>query len=183
MAASLRPAGTTLVPGSANASQGAIPDTKRLYTIKVARLEPIALIPPFLPTGFLPEGMHEAFEGEVMDRFAAGSVERKRLGRQISRWMRLCRSSGALRFCLNGSFVTAKESPNDADAVVLLGTDFADRVARGNLDAIELSEILGMRPTEHLFAAEDRRDWDDWIHFFSRTSDPATRKGLVEVVL
>ena len=74
-------------------------------------------------------------------------------------------------------------SPNDADAVVLLGTDFADRVARGNLDAIELSEILGMRPTEHLFAAEDRRDWDDWIHFFSRTSDPATRKGLVEVVL
>ena len=118
-----------------------------------------------------------------MDRFAAGSVERKRLGRHISRWMRLCRSSGALRFCLNGSFVTAKESPNDADAVVLLGSDFADRVARGNLDAIELSEILGMRPTEHLFAAEDRRDWDDWIHFFSRTSDPATRKGLVEVVL
>jgi len=154
-----------------------------MYTTKVARPEPIALIPPFLPTGFLPEGMHEAFEGEVMDRFAAGSVERKRLGRQISRWMRLCRSSGALRFCLNGSFVTAKEAPNDADAVVLLGSDFADRVARGNLDAIELSEILGMRPTEHLFAAEDRRDWDDWIHFFSRTNDPAIRKGLVEVVL
>jgi hypothetical protein len=40
-----------------------------------------------------------------------------------------------------------------------------------------------MCPTEHLFAAEDRRDWDDWIRFFSRTSDPATRKGLVEVVL
>jgi hypothetical protein len=127
--------------------------------------------------------MHEAFEGEVMDRFAAGAAERKRLGRQVSRWIRLCRSSGARRFCLNGSFVTAKESPNDADAVVLLGPEFADRVARGNLDAIELAEILGMRPAEHLFAAEDHRDWDAWIHFFSRTSDPATRKGLVEVLL
>jgi hypothetical protein len=141
------------------------------------------LIPQFQPNGFLPEGLHEAFEGEVMDRFATGSVARKRFGRQVGRWMRLCRSAGALRFCLNGSFVTAKESPNDADAVVLLGQDFADRIARGNLDAIELSEVLGMRPTEHLFAAEDRRDWDDWIQFFSRTSDPPSRKGLVEVLL
>jgi hypothetical protein len=150
--------------------------------------------PPLPPTG-IPEtkalafgfqdvaAMREAVEGEVMDRFATGSVERKRLGRQVSRWMRLCRSAGALRFCLNGSFVTAKESPNDADAVVLLGQDFTDRIARGNLEAIELSEILGTRPTEHLFAAEDRRDWDDWLQFFGRTSDPASRKGLVEVLL
>jgi hypothetical protein len=135
------------------------------------------LIPEFQSNGFLPEGVHEAFEGEVMDRFAAGSVERKRLGRQFGRWMRICRSSGALRFCLNGSFVTAKESPNDVDAVVLLGSDFADRVARGNRDAIELSEILGMRPTEHLFAAEDRRDWDDWMDSRAADQRPRTRSS------
>lgn len=40
-----------------------------------------------------------------------------------------------------------------------------------------------MRPMEHLFAAEDRRDWDDWINFFSRTSESATKKGLIEVLL
>jgi len=34
--------------------------------------------------------------------------------------------------------VTAKEVPNDADAVVLLGPDFATRIARGNVDAILL---------------------------------------------
>ena len=46
-----------------------------------------------------------------------------------------------------------------------------------------LAEILDSRPNEHLFAAEDRRDWDDWIDFFSRTIDPTVRKGLVEVTL
>ena len=79
--------------------------------------------------------------------------------------------------------MTAKEVPNDADAVVLLGPDFANRIARGNVDAILLAEILDSRPNEHLFAAEDRRDWDDWIDFFSRTIDPTVRKRLVEVTL
>ena len=63
------------------------------------------------------------------------------------------------------------------------GPDFATRIARGNVDAILLAEILDSRPNEHLFAAEDRRDWDDWIDFFSRTIDPTVRKGLVEVTL
>jgi hypothetical protein len=98
-------------------------------------------------------------------------------------WIRLCRSAGATRLCVDGSFVTAKEVPNDADAVVLLGPDFATRIARGNVDAILLAEILDSRPNEHLFAAEDRRDSDDWIDFFSRTIDPTVRKGLVEVTL
>ena len=69
------------------------------------------------------------------------------------------------------------------DAVVWLGADFSDLVERGHPDAVELAEILGMRPMEHLFAAEDRRDWDDWINFFSRTSGSATKKGLIEVLL
>jgi hypothetical protein len=79
--------------------------------------------------------------------------------------------------------VTAKEVPNDVDAVVWLGADFAERITRGNVDAIVLAEILGTRADEHLFAAEDGRDWDDWIDFFGRTNDPSVRKGLVEVML
>ena len=119
----------------------------------------------------------------MLSRFATGSPQRSLLGRTISHWIRLCRSAGATRLCVDGSFVTAKELPNDADAVVLLGPDFATRIARGTVDAILLAEILDSRPNEHLFAAEDRRDWDDWIDFFSRTIDPTVRKGLVEVTL
>ena len=79
--------------------------------------------------------------------------------------------------------MTAKEVPNDVDAVVWLGADFAERMTRGNVDAIVLAEILGARADEHLFAAEDGRDWNDWIDFFSRTNDSSVRKGLVEVML
>ena len=105
------------------------------------------------------------------------------LGATSAQRLQLGRSCRARRFCLNGSFVTAKASPHDADAVVWLGADFSDLVERGHPDAVELAEILGMRPMEHLFAAEDRRDWDDWINFFSRTSGSATKKGLIEVLL
>ena len=141
------------------------------------------MIPPFCLDGLLPAGLHRATETETLARFAVGSPERKRLGRTVSHWLRLCRSAGSKRFCLNGSFVTAKEVPNDVDAVVWLGADFAERMTRGNVDAIVLAEILGARADEHLFAAEDGRDWNDWIDFFSRTNDSSVRKGLVEVML
>lgn len=141
------------------------------------------MLPHFQLNGLLPEGLHAASEAEALERFGEGSPERRRLGQAVSRWLRLCHSSGAKRFCLNGSFVTAKPSPSDADAVVLLGDDVNERIARGHVDAILLADVLGARPGDHLFAAESRRDWDDWIDFFTRTVDPAVRKGLVEVVL
>ena len=141
------------------------------------------MIPPFRLDGLLPKGLHRASEFDVIARFAIGTPERKRLGRTVAHWLRLCRSAGAKRFCLNGSFVTAKEAPNDADAVVWLGPDFTERIAKGNLDAIELADLLGTRADHHIFAAEDGRDWDDWINFFTRTTDPSVRKGLVEVKL
>lgn len=88
------------------------------------------MIPPFLPDGRLPEGLHIASEGEMLSRFATGSRR------------------------------SAEPNP------------VAYRPAQ--------ETSLGR---EHLFAAEDRRDWDDWIGFFSRTIDPTVRKGLVEVTL
>lgn len=43
--------------------------------------------------------------------------------------------------------------------------------------------LLTRRP-EELFAAEDRRDWDDWIESFSRTRESdSRRKGIVEIEL
>ena len=43
--------------------------------------------------------------------------------------------------------------------------------------------ILNRMP-EEIFAAEDKRDWDDWIEFFSKTRELDNReKGLVEIIL
>jgi hypothetical protein len=57
-------------------------------------------------------------------------------------------------------------------------------VSRGEIAALELDMMLTTRQPEEIFAAEDRRDWDDWIQFFGRTREADNRKnGLVEVQL
>lgn len=80
--------------------------------------------------------------------------------------------------------MTAKEDPNDIDAVVLLADDFDAQIS-GGLDApLELEEMLLTRHPEEIFAAEDLQDWDDWVEFFSRTRElDGRRKGLLEIEL
>lgn len=56
------------------------------------------------------------------------------------------------------------------------------RVSNGNLEAMELEMMLLTRRPEEIFAAEDRRDWDDWLDFFSRTRESdGRREGVVEI--
>jgi hypothetical protein len=91
---------------------------------------------------------------------------------------------GGLRLLLDGSFVTAKQNPDDVDAVVLLPPDFDKQIERGSEAALELETILLTRRPEELFAAEDDSDWEEWVEFFSRTRGvDRRRKGLVEIQL
>jgi hypothetical protein len=61
---------------------------------------------------------------------------------------------------------------------------FSNRVSRGDTDAVELEMMLVSRVPEEIFAAEDRRDWEEWVEFFGRTREADNRrKGIVEVKL
>lgn len=140
------------------------------------------MIRDFRDDGYLPEGLHLATEAEVTFRFGAHTPGRKRLALRLRRAIDLARAVSARRLFVDGSFVTAKPEPNDVDAVVWLPPDFVIRVSNGNLEAMELEAMLLTRRPEEIFAAEDRRDWDDWLEFFSRTREPdGRRKGLVEI--
>jgi hypothetical protein len=86
----------------------------------------------------------------------------------LKRWLELARIVGAKRFLVDGSFVTAKETPRAIDSVVLLPNDFAELVANGHEAAVELEAMLLTRQPEEIFAAEDVADWDGWVEFFSR---------------
>ena len=142
------------------------------------------MIPEFRDDGYLPDGVHVATEPEITFRFGTATARRRRLALRLRRWIELSRSVGAKRLLVDGSFVTAKPDPNDVDAVVWIGADFVDRVSRGDVDAVELEMMLVNRQPEEIFAAEDRRDWDDWVEFFSRTREADGRtKGVVEVEL
>jgi hypothetical protein len=141
-------------------------------------------IPTFRPDGYLPPGVHVALEAAVMFRFGTATKRRRRLTLRLRRWLELARSVAARRFFVDGSFVTAKEEPEDIDAVVLLPADFQEQIDRGVIAAVELEEMLLTRQPEELFAAEDERDWADWLEFFGRTREAdGRRKGVVEIHL
>jgi hypothetical protein len=142
------------------------------------------MIPDFRDDGYLPEGIHIVTEAEITFRFGSGTPRRRRLIIRLRRWLELSRQTHARRFLVDGSFVTANDEPRDIDAVVLLADDFEQQVSTGLAAALELEEMLLTRRPEEIFAAEDTRDWNDWVEFFSRTREAdGRRKGLLEVDL
>ena len=142
------------------------------------------MIPDFRDDGYLPEGLYATTEADVTFRFGSSTPRRRRLILRLRRWLELTRLTHARRFLVDGSFVTDKSEPNDIDAVDLLAGDFHQQVSSGLDAALELEEMLLTRYPEEIFAAEDLRDWDEWVEFFSRTREPdGQRKGLVEVEL
>ena len=142
------------------------------------------MIPPFRIDGYLPEGLYLASEAEVTFRFGASGRRRQRLILRLRRWIELARQIRAVRLLIDGSFVTAKEDPNDIDVVVLLPLNFEQQIEEGSPAALELEDMLLTRRPEEMFAAEDEADWNEWVQFFSRTREAdGRRKGLVEIQL
>lgn len=145
---------------------------------------PDSRIPQFRADGYLPEGLYQASEAETLFRFGSSTRRRRRLALRLRRWVELARQIGGQRLLVDGSFVTAKDNPNDIDAVILLPRDFQDQIEQGIEAAVELEEMLMTRLPEEIFAAEDEADWNEWVEFFSRTREAdGRRKGLVEILL
>jgi hypothetical protein len=141
-------------------------------------------IPPFRPDGYLPEGVYLVSEAEATFRFGTRSRRRRHLTLRLRRWIALGRAVGARRLLVDGSFVTAKDEPDDVDAVMLVPENFSELVAQGFEPAVELEEMFLSRRPEELFPAEDDGVWQGWCDFFSRTREPdQRRKGLVEIQL
>ena len=118
-------------------------------------------IPDFRDDGYLPEGLYVASLADVSSRFGAGNRQRRRLVLRLGRWFELALSVNAKRLFVDGSFVTAKDVPNDVDAVVQLPEDFREQLNEGIDAAIELEEMLLTRQPQEIFAAEDDADWND----------------------
>lgn len=73
------------------------------------------MIPPFLPNGYLPPGIHEAAWHEVAERFGTNS-HRRILLEGLLQALRSLRIAGCSKIYLDGSFATNKERPGDFDA-------------------------------------------------------------------
>src|SRR5258708_3404750 len=99
------------------------------WTAAALRYNHFPMIPALRPDGYLPEGLHVGSEAEVTFRFGSTSRRRRRLVLRLRRWVDLGRKVGARRLLVDGSFVTAKEAPQDIDSIILLPSNFAEQVA------------------------------------------------------
>src|SRR5437879_1482961 len=82
-------------------------------------------LPAFNDDGDLPLGVHSATLAEVLNRFGQGSLQRIAVAARLERIYHLAASTEKLaRFVVFGSFVTAKEEPNDVDVVIVMEDTF-----------------------------------------------------------
>ncbi len=82
-------------------------------------------LPALNQDGDLPVGVHRATLSEILERFGQGSVQRSAVADRLKRVYDLVNSTGHLaRFVVFGSFVTAKEEPNDVDIILLMEDTF-----------------------------------------------------------
>jgi hypothetical protein len=79
------------------------------------------VLPAFSEDGDLPPGVYRATMTEVLERFGQGSIQRRAVADRLQRVYECVVATGQLaRFIVFGSFVTAKDDPNDVDIVLVM---------------------------------------------------------------
>lgn len=72
-------------------------------------------MPPFNELGYLPPGVYEVSWQELIQRFAT-NPQRQRLTTGLSAALQKLAIAGCTRVIIGGSFISAKEEPQDFDA-------------------------------------------------------------------
>jgi len=134
------------------------------------------MIPDFDEHGNLPPGIHPASVESLVERFGSGSAEREVEIRELLEFIDWAKHHGVLRIIVNGSFVTAKQCPNDVDVVVLPGT--------GDNSEYPVIEHEPTRwPFLQILVAADDEDLERWATSDFATDRRGRVKGVVEVIL
>jgi hypothetical protein len=143
------------------------------------------MIPPFDPSsGLLPPGVHEATWEEFVARFG-WTPRRLALLAGLKAALDALRVAGCRRAYIDGSFVTAKDTPGDFDGCwEVEGVDLAqlDPVLKtfANFRAVQKQKYGG-----ELFPADAPADLDgtNFLRFFQRDKGSGAAKGIVALEL
>lgn len=134
------------------------------------------MLPAFNEFGYLPPGIHIATIEEIVARFGTGSPEREVETLELTSFVDWARQADIKRLIVNGSYVTAKMSPNDIDIVALPGRQYPN-------DERSWSELQSRWPFLQVFIAIDEADLDAWAKSDFGTDRNRLPKGVVEVLL
>ncbi len=142
------------------------------------------MIPQFTADGLLPEGVHPATLEELSERFGGNEWRRQSL-QGLNEALRLLRAAGCRRVYINGSFVTAKERPNDIDVCWDVGGVDADA-----LDPVFFDFSDGRAAQKARFGAEffpaqvpEGLTGRTFLEFFQTDRETGEPKGIIVLEL
>ncbi|PIV20876.1 MAG: hypothetical protein COZ69_16425 [Deltaproteobacteria bacterium CG_4_8_14_3_um_filter_45_9] len=142
------------------------------------------MIPDYNIDGNLPEGIYLVEEEEFINHFSSSSARRKWLGDRMRELLALIKSTGQLdRIFVWGSFVSAKESPNDVDMLLLMKETF--QLERISEDSKFIFDHVAARIRFHIDifwskSAIGEETLRLWLDTYQMTKD-FKRRGIVEV--
>lgn len=142
------------------------------------------MIPSFDAQGLLPQGIYPATWEEVIERFGVND-RRRQLLNGLSEALNLLRLAGCRRVYINGSFVTAKQRPNDIDVCWdISGVD------PNALDPVFFDFDDGRAAQKARFGVEffpaqvpEGLSGKTFLEFFQVNKEAGEPKGIIELLL
>lgn len=133
------------------------------------------MIPEFNEDGYLPPGVHAATMDEIAERFGASNEIRRAQIQSLVWLVDTARRGNAIGLCINGSFVTDVEEPNDIDCVLLIPQDVSD--------ATVLHELQQGFPFLSLEVVTEVDEFAYFTQRFFASDRESVVKGMIEVIL
>lgn len=147
------------------------------------------LIPALNTDGFLPAGVFDCTLAELRERFGRFQVsdQRTRLFARLEELVGAMQRSGLFEALLvDGSFVTAKPTPNDIDLVAVLrpGHDFERDLPMSEYALVSRAMLRRQFGFDVVIAERASQLYSTYVEFFSRVREnPDMRKGLLRLSL
>jgi hypothetical protein len=140
------------------------------------------LIPDFDSRGLLPQGMFRASWQEIEKRFG-GNRQRNRLLRGLKDALDSLQVAGCRCVYIDGSFVTAKQWPNDVD--VCWDVDGVDPIALDSVffDFSNGREAQRTKFGAEFFPAQAPQRLKTFLDFFQIDKITGRPKGIIELRL
>jgi hypothetical protein len=145
-------------------------------------------IPDLTPDGFLPPGVHDCTLDEVRARFGAfqSSDRRPRLFQNLEQFLAEARQSGLVAAVIvDGSFVTAADTPNDVDLILVLRADhdFSATLRPFEYNVVSRRQVTNRHRLDMLVAVDGSDLASEYADFFGRVrGSAALRKGVLRIV-
>lgn len=142
-------------------------------------------LPEFTPDGILPRGIHKANLDQIRERFCSyGDIERREsLFKSLLNYIQdVQKHKVQFYICIDGSYVTKKDSPGDLDVLILYDFEYYNK-NWGELIS-DKTAPLKYKGLQILSEFIDSYGEDDLLDFAQDVKDtPNLRKGIVKVIL